>query len=330
MEKKTVKLIDIIVPAYNEEESLPLFYEAIKAVESGLPGYGFRYIFVDDGSIDGSLEIMKDMAAKDPEVKYISFSRNFGKEAAIYAGLRNSSGDMVVLIDADLQHPTQLIPDMINAVENEGYGAAGAKRKAGFFSRSFTALNNSISKTKLEKGATDFMCMSRAFVDAVLQLSETRRFTKGLFAWVGFKIKWLDFVQSKRAAGKSKWTFKKLFSYATDGLTAFSTIPLRLVTIVGALVFILAVIYIIITLIQTIIWGIDVPGYVTTLVVLLFMGGVIMLAIGILGEYISSIYMETKNRPIYIMEQTNIGKTVSNEDKQICTGRTEPAREEDK
>ena len=310
-----MKIIDILVPCYNEEESLPLFYSALQKVEEQLDGFKFNYIFVDDGSSDRTLEVLKSLANADPDVKYVSFSRNFGKEAAIYAGLRNSKGDLVILLDADLQHPPALIPDMVKAVTEEGYGAAGAKRMTGFFSRGFTALNNKISKTKLQKGATDYMCMSRQFVDAVLKLSETRRFTKGLFAWVGFKIKWFDYVQEDRVAGQTKWNFRKLFTYATDGLTAFSLVPLKLVTIVGAIVFVLSLIYIIITLIQTLICGIDVPGYVTTLVAVLFMGGIIMLAIGVLGEYVSSIYLETKNRPIYIMEQTNIEREATVKDK---------------
>lgn len=312
-----MKKIDIVVPCYNEEESIPLFCDAVFKIAGQLNNYRFEYIFVNDGSSDGTLDVLKKFAAENDAVKYISFSRNFGKESAIYAGLKNSDGDMVILLDADLQHPPALIPDMVKAVDEEGYGAAGAKRKTGFFSRGYTAINNKISKTQLQKGATDFMCMSRPFVDAVMKLSETRRFTKGLFAWVGFNVKWFDYVQEERVAGKTTWTFKKLFNYATDGLTAFSVLPLRIVTVVGAVVFALAIIYIIITLIQTLICGIDVPGYVTTLVVLLFMGGVIMLALGVLGEYVSSIYMETKNRPIYIMEQTNISreKEADGEDK---------------
>ena len=301
-----MKQIDIIVPCYNEEESIPHFYETVGNVAAGLEDYFFNYIFVDDGSSDGTLDIIKELAQQAKSVKYISFSRNFGKEAAIYAGLSNSTGELVVLLDADLQHPPQLIPDMIQAVVEEGCGACGAKRKTGFFSRTFTWLNNKISKTKLQKGATDYMCMSRQFVDAVLKLSETRRFSKGLFAWVGFRVKWFDYEQGEREYGRTKWNFRKLFTYATDGLTAFSLVPLKLVTIVGAIVFVLSLIYIIITLVQTLIFGISVPGYVTILCSVLFMGGIIMLAIGVLGEYVSSIYLETKNRLIFICEQTNL------------------------
>ena len=248
---------------------------------------------------------MKKMAEENG-IKYLSFSRNFGKEAAIYAGLKASSAQICILIDADLQHPPALIPEMLKAVSEEGYGAAGAKRKSGFFSRLFAGINNRLSSVKLQKGATDFMCMSRAFVDAVLKLSEKQRFSKGLFAWVGFKVKWIDYVQGPRTKGKSKWSLGKLFNYAADGLTSFSVIPLRIVTLLGAIICFLSFVYILITLVQTWIFGIVVPGYVTTLVVLLFLGGVIVLAIGILGEYIGQIYLESKNRPLYILEETNL------------------------
>lgn len=308
-----MKTVDIIVPVYNEEEGLQLFYEETSKVLSSCAEYQFRLLFVNDGSSDQSLAILKELSQKEG-IKYLSFSRNFGKEAAIYAGLKASSAEIVILMDADLQHPPALIPEMLKAVGEEGYGAAGAKRKAGFFSRLFTGINNRLSSVKLQKGATDYMCMSRAFVDAVLKLSETQRFSKGLFAWVGFRVKWLDYEQGPRVTGKSKWSFGKLFNYATDGLTSFSIIPLRIVTLAGAVVCILAFIYIIITLIQTWIFGIDVPGYVTTLVVLLFLGGVIILAVGILGEYIGRIYLESKDRPLYILEETNLDENDKKKD----------------
>ena len=308
-----MKTVDIIVPVYNEEEGLQLFYEETSKVLSSCAEYQFRLLFVNDGSSDQSLAILKELSQKEG-IKYLSFSRNFGKEAAIYAGLKASSAEIVILMDADLQHPPALIPEMLKAVGEEGYGAAGAKRKAGFFSQLFTGINNRLSSVKLQKGATDYMCMSRAFVDAVLKLSETQRFSKGLFAWVGFRVKWLDYEQGPRMTGKSKWSFGKLFNYATDGLTSFSIIPLRIVTLAGAVVCILAFIYIIITLIQTWIFGIDVPGYVTTLVVLLFLGGVIILAVGILGEYIGRIYLESKDRPLYILEETNLDENDKKKD----------------
>lgn len=300
-----MKTVDLIIPVYNEEESLPLFYEETQKVLEQCSGFSFRYIFVNDGSNDETLPILKKMAEENG-IKYLSFSRNFGKEAAIYAGLKASSAQICILIDADLQHPPALIPEMLKAVSEEGYGAAGAKRKSGFFSRLFAGINNRLSSVKLQKGATDFMCMSRAFVDAVLKLSEKQRFSKGLFAWVGFKVKWFDYVQGPRTKGKSKWSLGKLFNYAADGLTSFSVIPLRIVTLLGAIICFLSFVYILITLVQTWIFGIVVPGYVTTLVVLLFLGGVIVLAIGILGEYIGQIYLESKNRPLYILEETNL------------------------
>ena len=308
-----MKTVDIIVPVYNEEEGLLLFYEETKKVLISCEAYQFRFLFVNDGSSDGSLTVLKELSEKEG-IKYLSFSRNFGKEAAIYAGLKAASSDLVILMDADLQHPPALIPEMLKAVGEEGYGAAGAKRKAGFFSRLFTGINNRLSSVKLQKGATDYMCMSRAFVDAVLKLSETQRFSKGLFAWVGFRVKWLDYEEGPRRVGKSKWSFGKLFNYATDGLTSFSTVPLRIVTVAGAIVCLLAFIYILITLIQTWIFGIDVPGYVTTLVVLLFLGGVIILAVGILGEYIGRIYLESKDRPLYILEETNLDENDKKKD----------------
>ena len=300
-----MKTVDLIIPVYNEEESLPLFYEETQKVLEQCSGFSFRFIFVNDGSNDQTLPILKKMAEENG-IKYLSFSRNFGKEAAIYAGLKASSARICILIDADLQHPPALIPEMLKAVSEEGYGAAGAKRKSGFFSRLFAGINNRLSSVKLQKGATDFMCMSRAFVDAVLKLSEKQRFSKGLFAWVGFKVKWIDYVQGPRTKGKSKWSLGKLFNYAADGLTSFSVIPLRIVTLLGAIICFLSFVYILVTLIKTWIFGVDVPGYVTTLVVLLFLGGVIVLAIGILGEYIGQIYLESKNRPLYILEETNL------------------------
>jgi len=303
-----MKRVEIIVPVFNEEEGITIFRDEVKKVINKIEGYEFGFIFVNDGSLDNTLSVIKEIAKDDDSIKFISFSRNFGKEAAIYAGLKASHADYTILIDSDLQHPPALIPLMLKAVEEEGYGAAGAKRKTGFFSRMFVGLNNKLSSVKLQKGATDYMCMTRAFLDAVLKLSETQRFSKGLFAWVGFKVKWLDYEQPDRIKGKSKWSFTKLFSYATSGITSFSVVPLRLATVVGVIVCILSFIYIIITLIQTLIFGIDVPGYVTTLVILLFLGGLIILSVGILGEYIGQIYLESKNRPLYILEETNIEK----------------------
>ncbi|MBQ9030805.1 MAG: glycosyltransferase family 2 protein [Parasporobacterium sp.] len=303
-----MRTVEIIVPVYNEEEGLNRFYQAVNEVLKTLEEYDCSYLFVNDGSSDRSIEVIRQLAAADERVKYLSFSRNFGKEAAIYAGLQHCDADLAILIDADLQHPPELIPEMLGSVTCEGWDACGAKRAPGTFSRLFTSINNKMSTVKLQTGATDYMCMNRKFVQAVLSLCENQRFSKGLFAWVGYRVKWLDYVQGPRTVGRSKWNFRKLLSYAIDGLTGFSVIPLRVVSWAGAAICLLAVIYIIATLIKTLINGIDVPGYATLLVVLLFMGGIILLSVGILGSYIGRIFMESKNRPLYLLDETNLEK----------------------
>lgn len=307
--------VTVVIPAYNEAESIPLFLKETKAVTDSMTGFSFQFLFVNDGSTDQTLELLRKTAKEDPAVRYLSFSRNFGKEAAIYAGLSHAEGDYVILIDADLQHPPALIRDMLSAVSSGEYQAAGAKRKSSSSSRLFTSVHNRISSVRIEKGATDYMCMSRQYVDAVLLLSERQRFSKGLFAWVGFDIRWFTYEQGPRMRGKSKWNSGKLFSYAADGITSFSTVPLRIVTIAGSIISTLALIYIVITLIRTFIYGIDVPGYVTTLCAILFMGGAVMLALGILGAYIGRIYMEAKERPMYILQEKSLPGTVEDEEK---------------
>lgn len=300
-----MKQVAIVIPVYNEAENLALFLKETASVCDTIPGYDFTWLFVNDGSTDGTLTELRRLSSENGQIQYLSFSRNFGKESAIYAGLQHAEGDFVILMDGDLQHPPALIPSMLEAVTDGGFEAAGAKRKASLSSRMFTGINNRVSSVKLEKGATDFMCMSRKFVDSVLKLSESQRFSKGLFAWVGFEIKWLDYEQGPRAGGKSKWSSSKLVHYAADGITSFSILPLRIVTIVGAVISLLAFIYIIATLIKTWITGIDVPGYVTTLCAILFLGGLVLLAIGILGAYIGRIYLESKDRPLYILDESS-------------------------
>ena len=302
-----MRTVDIVVPVFNEEGSLGRFYQTVGAIADGLTDYAFSFLFVNDGSTDRSMNVIRTLAQQDPRVKYISFSRNFGKEAAIYAGLQHSQGDMTILLDADLQHPPKLIPKMLEAVGSGEYDACGAKRIPGFMSRMFTSINNRLSTVKLQTGATDYMCMNRKFVNAVMSLCENQRFSKGLFAWVGYRVKWLDYVQGPRTAGESKWNFRKLLSYAIDGITGFSVIPLGVVSLAGAVIFALSLIYIVITLIKTLVRGIDVPGYATILIVLLFMGGIILMSVGILGSYIGRIFMESKDRPIYLVDETNIG-----------------------
>ncbi len=305
--------VDIIVPCYNEEEGLALFYQETQKILDGMTGYAFTYILVDDGSSDKTLTVMKQLAAADSHVKYLSFSRNFGKEAAMYAGLSASRSDLVIIMDADLQHPPAMIPEMMKGIE-EGYDCCAASRSSrkgeapirSFFSRMFYHLSNCMTNVKMAYGAVDFRIMTRQMVDAILKLSEVERFSKGIFAWVGFKTKWYPYENVERTVGTSKWSFWGLFRYALDGITSFSIVPLRLVSLMGVVISLGAFIYILITLTQTLLFGIDVPGYVTTLCAVLFLGGIIELSLGIVGEYIAHMYMEAKNRPIYILKQSNL------------------------
>ena len=313
MDKNTKKTIDIIVPCYNEEDVLELFYTELSKVIDTITDYACRLIFVDDGSKDRTLEILRSLAESHDNINYISFSRNFGKEAGMYAGLQHSTGDYVVIMDADLQHPPTMIPDMIAGI-NEGYDCCAARRSTrkgesrirSFFSRMFYRLNQKMTNIDLVQGAVDFRIMSRQMVDAVLSLSERQRFSKGIFSWVGFKTKWLPYENVERPLGQTKWSFSGLMKYAVDGITCFSITPLRFVTGLGFFISFFAFIYIIVTLVKTFIFGIDTPGYVTTLCAILFLGGIVEISIGILGEYIAHIYMEVKERPIYILKDTNL------------------------
>ena len=307
------KYIDIIVPCYNEEDVLHLFFQETSKIINNITDYNWQYIFVDDGSRDKTLSILRELATENDNVKYISFSKNFGKEAAMYAGLSHSTGDYVIIMDADLQHPPVLIPDMLTAIK-EGYDCCAAKRTnrkgeapiRSFFAKMFYRLNKRMTNIDLVQGAVDFRIMTRQMVDAVLDLSEKQRFSKGIFMWVGFKTKWIPYENVERPLGTTKWSFWSLFKYAILGITSFSITPLRMVTAMGFFISAFAFIYIIITLIQTFLFGIDVQGYVTTLCAILFLGGIVELSIGVLGEYIANIYMEVKNRPIYILKDTNL------------------------
>lgn len=316
-----MKTVDLVVPCYNEEEGLVVFVEETSKIVDIIDGYSFRFVLVDDGSADNTLNIMKILAKQYTNVRYLSFSRNFGKEAAMYAGLKHSSADYVVVMDADLQHPPAMIPDMIKGIE-EGYDCCAARRSSregeskirSFFSRTFYKLSNKITDVSMPHGAVDFRIMSRQMVNAVLQLAEVQRFSKGLFSWVGFKTKWLPYENVERAIGTTKWSFWGLFKYAIDGIASFSVAPLRIIAALGLIISLVAFVYIIIVLIQTLIFGIAVPGYATTLCAVLFMGGIIELSVGILGEYISRIYMESKKRPIFLIKQTNLDEDKDDEE----------------
>lgn len=308
-----MKTIDIIVPCYNESEVLDIYFSTTMNVIQKLDQYKFNFIFIDDGSSDNTIEILKRYSEKYDFVKYLSFSRNFGKEPAMYAGLKNSVSDYVLIMDVDMQNPPELIGEMAGWLD-EGYDCCGAHRatRVGepvlrtFFTRNFYKLINKISEVDMPDGAGDFRMMKRNMVDAVLAMSEVQRFSKGIFSWVGFKTKWVRYENVIRAAGKTKWSFWKLFYYAIDGITAFSTFPLRIASFLGIIMSFSSFIYLTYIFIKTLILGNDVPGYASTIVILMFIGGIIILSCGILGEYVAKIYMEVKNRPIYIINETNI------------------------
>jgi len=314
---KSQKSIDIVTPCYNEKDCISLFYEEVSCVVSPFDNYSITIIFVDDGSKDGTLNEIKKLVSLNEQikVKYISFSRNFGKEAAIYAGLKASAGDLVVLMDSDLQHPPAMLPEMIEAVE-EGYDSCAAYRKERIgesilrtlFSKSFYKLFNLISNTKIDEGATDYRLMTRKMVDAVISLSETERFTKGLFQWVGFKTKVMVCESVPRTVGKSKFNFVSLFKYAINGIVAFSTVPLRLASFIGFLVLTSGFIYMIVMLFRAVFSGIAGGGFVTIVTLILFLGGIIIMLLGVIGEYIARIYMEIKKRPLYVVSDSNLNE----------------------
>lgn len=306
-------LISIVVPCYNEEKMLSIFYENINAVIKTMQGYDFELLFVDDGSQDSTLEMIRFLAQRDKRVKYLAFSRNFGKEAAIYAGLSMADGDLITIMDADLQDPPQLLPEMSASI-SEGYDSVATRRVnrkgepplRSFFARQFYKIINRISQIDVVDGARDYRLMKRQVVDAVLSMREYHRFSKGIFGWVGFKTKWIPYENVERMAGESSWSFWKLFAYAIDGIIAFTTTPLRMASYSGILLSLLAFVYLIYIVIRTLLLGIDVPGYASTVAVILFMGGIQLLSIGILGEYLARTYMEVKQRPIFLIKDSNI------------------------
>ena len=317
-------LISLIVPCYNEEQSLPILYEALCSLRSEQEPLGktFEFIFVNDGSTDKTKEVIKDMAYLDKDVRYIFFSRNFGKEAAMYAGLEASKGEYVAILDADMQDPPSLIPGMIKSLDDDECDIVAARRVTrkgepkirSFFARLFYKLINRMVEVEIADGARDFRLMRRIVVDAILQVSERQRFSKGIFAWVGFRTKWVEHVNVERVAGETKWSFWKLFKYAIDGIVAFTTAPLRLATIAGFSSAFAAFVYMVYYFIRAVILRIynTVPGYPSLLCFILFIGGLILMALGVLGEYIGRTYIETKGRPIYIKaEDENTGKTIS-------------------
>lgn len=309
-------LISVIVPCYNEEEVLPLFYAEITKVSQQMqeahPELTFEYLFIDDGSKDRTLAGLRALSRKDSRVRYISFSRNFGKEAGIYAGLTNAKGDYCVVMDADLQHPPAFLPTMYEAVASGEYDCATTRRVSrqgeskvrSWFARLFYRIMNKISQTEIVDGAQDFRFMTRQMVDSVLSMTEYNRFSKGIFSWVGYRVKYLEYENVERAAGTTAWSFWGLFRYSIEGIIGFSTAPLTISTVLGLISCVIAIIMIIVTVVKKLCFGEPVLGYPTLICSIFFIGGLQLFCTGILGLYLSKTYLEVKRRPIYLVRET--------------------------
>ena len=307
-----MKKISIVVPCYNEEESLPFFYEEIVTVAREMTLLDFEFIFINDGSKDNTLNILRDLSAIDKRVRYVSFSRNFGKEAGMYAGLKEASGDYIAIMDADLQDPPSLLPEMYNYITKEGYDSVATRRVSrvgepairSFFARMFYKIINKISQADIVDGARDYRLMTRQMVDAILSMKEYNRFSKGIFGWVGFNTKWLPYQNVKRIAGETKWSFWKLFIYSLEGIVAFSTAPLTVAALVGVIFCVVAFFFIVFVIVRTLLFGDPVSGWPSLVSILLFISGIQLFCLGIIGQYLAKTYLETKKRPIYIVKET--------------------------
>lgn len=309
------KKLSVVVPCYNEQETVEIFVKTTQPLLEGLVQQGalsdFEFIFVDDGSRDGTLGILKALCGSNAHIHYISFSRNFGKEAGIFAGLQKACGDYVALMDVDLQDPPSLLPDMLRAVQEEGYDCAATRRSTrahepllrSLFSRLFYKVINSLSDVAIEDGARDFRLMSRTFVNAVLSIAERNRFSKGIFAWVGFKTKYFAYENLERSAGSTKWNFWGLLGYAFDGIIAFSTKPLMLASVLGMISIVFAFLLIVFLIVRKLVFNNSVEGWASMLCIIIFIGGVQLLCTGIIGQYLAKNYVETKQRPLYIVRE---------------------------
>lgn len=310
MENK--KLVTILVPAYNEEEVLNMLYDRLSGIINSMPNYDFEILFVNDGSKDNTLNIIKDLRENDKRVCYLNLSRNFGKEIAMIAGLDYSKGDAVIIIDADLQDPPELIPEMISLWE-QGYDDVYAKRKSRkgetwlkkFTSKMYYKTLQSVTKIEIQKDTGDFRLLDRRCVEALKQFRESQRYTKGLFSWIGYNKKEILYDRDPRAAGQTKWNYKKLINLSIDGLTSFTTAPLRWAATIGILISLIGFIYMMFIIIKTLAYGVDVPGYSSTMVVILFIGGIQLIFLGVIGEYLGRAFYETKHRPIYFIDTYN-------------------------
>lgn len=308
-----MKSITVIVPCLNEQEALPIYYKKMCEVRDRMKDVDVDILFVDDGSTDKSLSVMRDLNALDASCNYLSFSRNFGKEAAIYAGLKNASGDYVAIMDVDLQDPPDLLPQMYEILETGDYDNVATKRSTrkgepvirSFLSESFYKFINSISKTEIVSGARDYRLINRKMVDAVLEMSEYNRFSKGIFEWVGFRTKWLEYENVERSAGETKWSIVKLFKYSMEGIMGFSVAPLSLASVIGLIFCILSFLMVIVIIVRTLVWGDPVAGWPSLVCIVFMVGGVQLLCTGIVGQYLARTYLETKHRPIYILREAS-------------------------
>lgn len=305
--------ISIVVPMYNEHESLGILYKELNRVTDTLPEYEFEYLFVNDGSSDATLAEIRQLAEKDKRVRYVSFSRNFGKEAALYAGLKNATGDYVATMDADLQDPPALLPQMIAMIEAgdcDNVATRRVNRKGeppirSFFAKCFYKVMRHLSHIEIADGARDYRLMSRAMVDSIVSVSEYNRFSKGIFAWVGYETKWLEFENVERSAGETKWSFWKLVRYSFDGIINFSDTPIRISSYLGLLLTVLSFVAIIMEVIRALVFGDPVAGWPSLVCIITFIGGIQLFCMGIMGQYIAKTYMEVKRRPHYIVKETN-------------------------
>ncbi len=308
--------ISIIVPCYNEEKTLLLFYDELIKNITTFENVTFEFIFINDGSCDNTLDEIKKLAQKDSRIQYLSFSRNFGKEAAIFAGLENSTGNFVTIMDADLQDPPHLLKEMYQSVTEENFDAVGTRRSnrkgepiiRSFFARIFYKIINKMSKIEMVDGARDYVFMKRNVVNSILSLQEYNRYSKGLFSFVGFSVKWIEYENVQRIAGETKWSFWKLVSYALEGITAFSTTPLILSSLIGLLFCLVSFIFIVIIIIKTLVLGDPTSGWPSLVCIIFMVSGIQLFSLGIIGQYLSKTYLEVKKRPIYIVRESNLKK----------------------
>ena len=304
-------LVSLIIPCYNEEESLPYLYKELCSVAEEMNTYEFEFLFINDGSRDDTLKRLKEFSKEDNRVVYLSFSRNFGKESAMYAGFCNAKGDYVSVMDADMQDPPSLLPKMMELLESGEYDSVATRRMnrkgepllRSLFAKMFYRIINKISDADVVDGARDFRLMKRQMVDAIVEMSECNRFSKGIFGWIGFRTYWLSYENVGRVAGKTKWSFRKLFNYALEGIVGFSTAPLRISVYLGSFTALAAIIYLIAVVIEKLAYGIDVPGYATIIVLILLLGSMQLFCLGIIGEYVGKIFEQSKDRPIYIAKE---------------------------